>query len=403
MRRLPALVTGSSRWILPMADRSAELLAETVLVGDAPKLGEALHRQLALDPPLLLWTICLAARHNQRPRCVHEASAWLAGRALTMLEWDGAEGARFDAPDAVRAEEYADRVAAAVELGELSAELAGDADAGIADEARLLGLLHLADQWQTDRAKKAAAAHLPGWLTDESPSAARRHVARAMELLADQHVPDSLVTMVTDCQARAAEGRRCWLEAVPGVGARLPQLTARLTRLVALEERFQETLEQEKLSALAEFAAGAGHEINNPVAVIAGRAQLFLREETDPERRRALALMNAQAKRVYEMIADMRLFARPPEPVMETVDLVALVNELIEDLAPQAAERAVILSRRGTDGPLPIEADPVQLQVALRAMCKNAVEAIGHDGRIEIAVESDDRRVRIRVIDSGCA
>ncbi len=48
---------------------------------------------------------------------------------------------------------------------------------------------------------------------------------------------------------------------------------------------------------MAEFAAGAGHEINNPLTVIAGRAQLFLREEKDPERRRALALMNTQAMR----------------------------------------------------------------------------------------------------------
>ena len=37
-------------------------------------------------------------------------------------------------------------------------------------------------------------------------------------------------------------------------------------------------LERAKLEALAEFAAGAGHEINNPLAVISGRAQLLLRD-----------------------------------------------------------------------------------------------------------------------------
>ncbi len=78
---------------------------------------------------------------------------------------------------------------------------------------------------------------------------------------------------------------------------------------------FDAALEAEKLEALAEFAAGAGHEINNPLTVISGRAQLLLRDEKDPERRRTLALIRAQAVRVNEMIADMRLFARPPEPV----------------------------------------------------------------------------------------
>src|SRR5205814_10211909 len=36
-------------------------------------------------------------------------------------------------------------------------------------------------------------------------------------------------------------------------------------------------LREAKLSALAEFAAGAGHEINNPLAVISGQAQYLLR------------------------------------------------------------------------------------------------------------------------------
>lgn len=118
---------------------------------------------------------------------------------------------------------------------------------------------------------------------------------------------------------------------------------ARLGRLARLEDQFQETLETEKLAAMAEFAAGAGHEINNPLAIIGGRAQLFLREETDPERRRELALINAQVKRAYEMIADMRLFARPPRPELASVELAGLVDAVIADLAPQGAEQGITI------------------------------------------------------------
>ena len=153
---------------------------------------------------------------------------------------------------------------------------------------------------------------------------------------------------------------------------------------------------------LAEFAAGAGHEINNPVAVIAGRAQLFLQSETDPERRRALALMNAQAKRVYEMITDMMLFARPPAPAHQTVELIAIIEQIVEELQAAASERAISISRTGLAGPLEIEADPEQLNVALRAMCRNSLESLGLDGRIEIDVQVDRwDRVVIRVSDDG--
>lgn len=52
---------------------------------------------------------------------------------------------------------------------------------------------------------------------------------------------------------------------------------------------------QAKLEALAEFAAGAGHEINNPVATIVGRAELLLKGETNPERRQALLTITLSA------------------------------------------------------------------------------------------------------------
>src|SRR5262249_40958659 len=72
----------------------------------------------------------------------------------------------------------------------------------------------------------------------------------------------------------AAENRR--LQAARG-GARLEEELDILHR--ALEDqrgREAEKLKTQKLRALAEFAAGAGHEINNPLAVISGQAQYLL-------------------------------------------------------------------------------------------------------------------------------
>ncbi len=50
----------------------------------------------------------------------------------------------------------------------------------------------------------------------------------------------------------------------------------------------QHRLRAVKLDALAEFAAGAGHELNNPLAVIVGRAQLLLGKADDPDMTRSL-------------------------------------------------------------------------------------------------------------------
>ncbi len=171
-----------------------------------------------------------------------------------------------------------------------------------------------------------------------------------------------------------------------------PSIADQLARLKVLESDFQRALEAEKLESLAEFAAGAGHEINNPLTVISGRAQLLLREETDPERRHALALISVQAMRVHEMIADMMLFARPPRPELQPVDLVRLIEEMIVELTPGCQRQGTSIKGSGVFSPdeldlPPLLLDPVQIGVALRAICRNSLEALQSGGGIEITVE----------------
>jgi signal transduction histidine kinase len=160
-------------------------------------------------------------------------------------------------------------------------------------------------------------------------------------------------------------------------------------------------LEAEKLAALAEFAAGAGHEINNPLAVIAGRAQLLLRGETDPERRRDLAVIVAQAMRITEMIADLRLFAACPELDRQPLDLVTLVRNVVESLGPSAVEQETTLVYNPSVAASQITGDPIQLSIAVRALCQNALEALGSGGRVEISVASEEGEARISVSDDG--
>src|SRR5437868_333293 len=91
-----------------------------------------------------------------------------------------------------------------------------------------------------------------------------------------------------------------------------------------------------KLRALAEFAAGAGHEINNPVATIVGYVQQLLADETDPDRRHALATIGGQAYRIRDMIGDVMLFARPPQPRPEPLELGVVCGEVVEKLSAVA-------------------------------------------------------------------
>lgn len=161
-----------------------------------------------------------------------------------------------------------------------------------------------------------------------------------------------------------------------------------------------ERLEQAKLAALVEFAAGAGHEINNPVATIAGRAQQLLRTEDDPARRQALATIVGQAYRIRDMIGDLMVFANPPQPRPMRFDLAATAREVAESQRAAACDRGIGLTCNSVD-PVFLWADASQISVALAEILRNAIESVPDGGRISLACREAGESIVCEVTDSG--
>lgn len=165
-------------------------------------------------------------------------------------------------------------------------------------------------------------------------------------------------------------------------------------------------LDPDRLESLAEFAAGAGHEINNPLGTIVGRVQLLLREETDIDRRQSLSTIGGQAYRIRDMIGDVMLFARPPQPDPEWVQMADIVEEVLtgfeEELAAGEFDVDVEFARSAR-----VYADPVQVRVAFGALIRNSIEAAVEGGSREIQVRAEEAAVgrgkglEITVADNG--
>jgi signal transduction histidine kinase len=169
------------------------------------------------------------------------------------------------------------------------------------------------------------------------------------------------------------------------------------------------TPDERLLRALAEFAAGAGHEINNPLATILGHAQLLLRDETGPDRRLALETIGGQALRVRDMIGDLMLFARPPEPRFEPDDLVLAVREVVARFQQEAGTRRVRLSLELPETAT-LVVDRTQLRVVISELLRNAIEACVSRvqrpgeaplGRVTVKVTGDPEGWWLEVTDDG--
>jgi signal transduction histidine kinase len=405
--------------LLPIADRSAAILAEALLSDDSQTAIALLAEALVDDPPLAIWATCVACQGTASlPQTCAELATRVSSRLLDALMAAGAatRGSESDASesdasasDVLGASPSSDRFGRQVEddllLASLAAALAKKQGESAADAAYYEGLLCHAAQWRPVDEAAQSPSRLPNApqsvlapLASCSP-----YVQQAIDALQQSAEPPTAVNAkpMKACRRHAQEGRRRWLAPVRGVGRQLKALVRRLYELRESQTRFKEALEREKLEAMAELAAGAGHEVNNPLATIAGRAQLLLRDETDPERRRELSVINAQARRANEMIADMRLFARPPQPQREPLDLASLVRHVVEELAPQAKQRTIAIEVLAPQGSTDIEADATQMSVALHAILRNAIEAIHDAGRIELAVHGREAEVELRVSDTG--
>ncbi|MSR53666.1 MAG: HAMP domain-containing histidine kinase [Gemmataceae bacterium] len=166
-------------------------------------------------------------------------------------------------------------------------------------------------------------------------------------------------------------------------------------------DAFQERVKEAKLAALAELAAGAGHEINNPLAIISGHGQYLMRDETDDAKKQALQSIIRQTRRIHSVLTELMYFARPPELHKEWIELSRLVRESIAVVAPLAAERNIEIELEAMSTPLWVDVDPKQLTVALSALIRNSVEASPAGGWVRVASVFRSDRLDVVVEDSG--
>jgi len=378
---------------------AAQLLA--CLFAPSPRRRvELLAQTLKASPSFLLWLVCRTPHPAGQLETVGELAKRGASRLVLELRWP--EPARASSSWLAASEKrWRAMTERSLHVAELAASLAAGRAGGSGSARRfigqtyLLGLLHGACEWLSSsgpavRVGRTAtrSSPLPGWLVQ---------CLREIELGGEAVTPSGMVaSAIAQHASRVAEpaavpataggedaGAACKLAA-----AMLPHAVARLQRLEQLEAQFQDTLEQEKLESLRQFAYGASHEINNPLANISTRAQTLLREESNPERRRKLATINAQAFRAHEMISDMMLFAKPPEMVLATFDVGQMVAGVVAELAPDAAQQATALGCELAEGPVEVQGDALQLAVAVRSLCVNALEALGSGGSVVVAVRS---------------
>lgn len=186
-----------------------------------------------------------------------------------------------------------------------------------------------------------------------------------------------------------------------------------ITERKAMEKQIQEERARQvgasRLASLGEMAGGVAHEINNPLAIIAGFSSRLLEMLTHGPFDQARAIdivhrMESTTMRIATIVKGLRAIARDGSlDKKERIELKTVVEETLDLCAERFRDKGIRLDVRLEDG-LWVECRPVQISQILLNLLTNAYYAVAVASNANVALEAKrrpDRFVEITVTDSG--
>jgi len=167
----------------------------------------------------------------------------------------------------------------------------------------------------------------------------------------------------------------------------------------------RENRAEDSLDALAEMAAGAAHELHNPLAVISGRAQLLAEAESDQEKKEILKQIYENAREASGIIEDLMSFAEPPRPKPAQTDVEQMLDEAVHLTGRKADIERIDVQIEIAEEIGNIFVDSAQIVSAIANIICNAVESyIDKPGPIQITADLDGsgKPVKVAIKDLGC-
>jgi len=184
------------------------------------------------------------------------------------------------------------------------------------------------------------------------------------------------------------------------------RLLARSQSSIENLQRLQaQMVQSEKLVSLGELAAGAAHEINNPLTAILGYSDLLADDESLPERARGTAgKIREQARRTKNLVQNLLSFARQVPTERTLLDINTVVSNAVQ-------LRALDLHSGGSTIELHLESvlpgvrgDNNQLMQVFFNIISNALDAMAEHsggGTLTIRTQRDRGNVAVLFTDTG--
>jgi signal transduction histidine kinase len=167
-------------------------------------------------------------------------------------------------------------------------------------------------------------------------------------------------------------------------------------------ERFRRMSRADRLATIGELAAGAAHEIRNPLTAIRSSLQYLEAKSADEASLKLIGAALQETARINEIVSALLSFSRPSETVQERYNLVETLEEGLDLVSFQARKQQVVLRREFPDEALTVRGDRSQLKQLFLNVFLNAIQAMPGGGELKVeALRKDGPKAVVAVTDTG--
>ena len=169
-----------------------------------------------------------------------------------------------------------------------------------------------------------------------------------------------------------------------------------------LELAHGEILQAEKLAALGHLAAGMAHEIRNPLNAISLFAQILKPVVVqDAEKTGYIEKLLNEVDRIENILVKLLAASNPSQVKLQTVSLTEVIEQTLDSFQEQLQAHGIRLVKDLDVKAPPIMADTMEIQQIFTNLFANAIYEMQQGGELAVKVSHDDRKIHIRVQDTG--